>query len=53
MILTPLTNKYFLFISSALREKSAVLMKCTISHSYANDIFEEFSNLCTVPYKSF
>ena len=32
LALTPLTNRYFVFISSALREKSAVLFKCGASH---------------------
>jgi len=49
--LTPLTNKYFVFIAAALREKSAVLFRCVPTHDYCQDVFSEFSNLCTVPYK--
>ncbi len=51
--LTPLTNKYFVFIAAALREKSAVLFRCMPTHDYAEDVFGEFSNLCTVPFKPF
>jgi hypothetical protein len=51
--LTPLTNKYFVFIAAALREKSAVLFKCVPTHDSAKDVFEEFSNLCAVPFKAF
>ena len=51
--LTPLTNKYFVFIAAALREKSAVLFRCVPTHDYCQDVFSEFSNLCTVPYKQF
>jgi hypothetical protein len=51
--LSPLTNKYFVFISAALREKSAVLFRCMPTHDYAGDVFEEFSNLCCVPFKTF
>ena len=51
--LSPLTNKYFVFISAALREKSAVLFRCMPTHDYAGDVFEEFSNICSVPFKTF
>ena len=51
--LSPLTNKYFVFISAALREKSAVLFRCIPTHDYACDVFEEFSNICSVPFKTF
>jgi hypothetical protein len=47
-----LTNKYFVFISSTLREKSAVLINNQeLGNSGAGDIFEEFSNLCMTPFK--
>jgi hypothetical protein len=51
--LTPLTTKYFVFISSAFREKSAVLFRCIPDHAKAEDIFHEFSNVCTTPFKGF
>jgi len=51
--MTPLTNKYFVFISAAFREKSAVLFKCVPSHDYAGDVYEEFSNICAVPFKGY
>jgi hypothetical protein len=53
MALTPLTTKYFVFISSAFREKSAVLFRCIPDHAKAEDVFHEFSNICTTPFKSF
>lgn len=47
-----MTNRYFVFISSTLREKSAVLFNSSeASNSIAGDVFEEFSNLCMSPYK--
>jgi hypothetical protein len=50
--MTPLTNRYFVFISSALREKSAVLFNSTeTSNSIAGDVFEEFSAVCMTPFK--
>ena len=48
LTLTPLTNRYFVFISSALREKSAVLFN---NSNNSGDVFEEFSNICMTPYK--
>ena len=51
--LTPLTNRYFVFASAALREKSAVMFKCIPNHENSRDVFEEFANLCTVPFKGF
>lgn len=54
LIITPLTNRYFVFISSALREKSAVLFNSSeASNSIAGDVFEEFSNICMTPFKKF
>ena len=46
-----MTNKYFVFVSAAFREKSAVLFKCIPSHDYCGDIFSEFSSVCSVPFK--
>eukprot|EP00347_Sterkiella_histriomuscorum_P021796 403332737 len=51
--LTPLTNKYFVFISAAFREKSAVLFRTVPSHDYCGDIFQEFSSICSVPFKEY
>ena len=51
--LTPLTNKYFVFISAAFREKSAVLLRSIPSHDYCSDIYSEFSNICSVPFKEY
>jgi len=51
--LSPLTDRYYVFISSALREKSGVLFRCNQSHQHAADLFEEFAHQCHMPYKSF
>mmetsp|Transcript_29870 Transcript_29870/g.45652 ORF Transcript_29870/g.45652 Transcript_29870/m.45652 type:complete len:131 (+) Transcript_29870:5478-5870(+) len=51
--LSPLTDRYFVFVSSALREKSGVLFRCNQSHQHAADVFEEFAHQCHMPFKSF
>ena len=42
--LSPLTDRYYVFLSSALREKSGVLFRCNQNHQHSNDVFEEFSH---------
>jgi hypothetical protein len=50
---TPLTNRYFLFMSSALRDKTAVMFNCSDqSNSNAADVIEEFASMCMTPFKS-
>jgi hypothetical protein len=44
MPLSPSTDRYLVFMSSALREKSGTILKCNKSHTHASDIFEEFSH---------
>ena len=39
-------------MSSALREKSGILMKTNASHTHASDVFEEMSHQCHMPYKT-
>lgn len=51
LLCTPITTRYFVFISSALRETSSVLFKTNPSHDYAGDVFEEFSSLCGMTNK--
>ncbi|CAG9323337.1 unnamed protein product [Blepharisma stoltei] len=48
LLYSPLTTRYFVFISSALRELSLVLFKTSPCVDSAFDIFEEFSNLCGI-----
>lgn len=50
--LTPHTMKSFVFISSALREKSAALLGCVPYMSASREVFKEFSDICTVPFFS-
>ncbi|CAG9319683.1 unnamed protein product [Blepharisma stoltei] len=51
LLCTPITTRYYVFISSVLRETSSVLFKTNPSHDYAGDVFEEFSNLCGMANK--
>ena len=51
--ITPLTNRYFVFWSAALREKSAVIFKTIPSQSQASEIFEEYASICTVGFHTF
>lgn len=46
--ITPLTNRYFVFCSAALREKSAIIFKTIPAQGQANEIFEEYASICTV-----
>ena len=49
---SPLTDRYYVFLSSALREKSGVLFRCNQYHQHSADVFEEFAHQCHMPYKS-
>lgn len=51
--LSPLTDRYYVFASSALREKSGVLLRCNQAHQHAADVFEEFAHQCHMAYKSY
>ena len=44
--------KSFVFISSALWEKSAALLGCVPYMSASREVFKEFSDICTVPFFS-
>lgn len=51
MLCTPLTTRYFIFMSGTIRETSAVLFKTSLSEDMASDVFEEFAHLCGVGMK--
>lgn len=51
MLCTPLTTRYFIFISGTVRETSAVLFKTSIAEDIAGDVFGEFANMCGVGMK--
>ena len=51
LIITPLTNRYFVFLSAALREKSGAIFQWTPGHSHANSVFEDFASIWTVPLR--
>ena len=53
LYITPNTERYFVFISAALREKSGVLFKCIPAQEYGGIIFEEFAGICTTALQSF
>ena len=52
-MITPLTERIFVFISSALRQKNSVMLRCIPQHTAASDVVQEFASLCNVPFKSF
>jgi len=51
--ITPQTNHFFVFASSALREKSAVMYKCIPSIQGVSEIVTEFASICTVALQTF
>lgn len=53
LIIMPLTERYFVFISSVLRQKQSVMFQCIPEHQMGADLVEEFATLCAVPFKSF
>ena len=50
--IAPLTERYFVFMASSLREKSSVLFQCIPEHQFAAQIVEEMAALASVPFKS-
>ena len=50
--LAPLTERYFVFMASSLREKSSVLFQCIPTHQIAGQIVEEMAALSAVPFKT-
>lgn len=53
LLITPVTERYFIFISSALREKSAIGFKTISAQDSAGDVAEEFATMCTIPFQRF
>ena len=51
--ITPISEKYFVFISSALREKSGVAFRAIPRDNFCSHIVQELANVCTVPLRSF
>ena len=50
--ISPLTERYFVYMASSLREKSSVMFQCIPEAQFASGIVEEFSALCSVPFKT-
>ncbi len=52
LMITPLTQRYFVFIASALREKQSAMLNCSAYESTGSEIVQEFATLCALPFKS-
>ena len=52
-LITPITEKYFVFISGALREKSAIGFKTVDNEESSGHVIEEFATICSVAFKNF
>ena len=52
LLITPLTERYFVYLSSALREKSSVMLQCIPEHQRAYEVVEEMASLCAVPFRT-
>jgi hypothetical protein len=52
-LICPVSEKYFLYISSALREKSGVALRTIPGNQWGSNIIEEFSSICTVALKTY
>lgn len=51
LLLTPLTDRYFVFIASALRERQSAMLDCNLFENNAEGILREMSALCFMPLK--
>jgi hypothetical protein len=52
MMMMPLTERYFVFIASSLREKNAVMFQCIPENPSAAEIVEELASFAAVPFRS-
>ena len=52
LLITPLTERYFVFIASSLREKSSVMFQCIPEQQTASEIVEELACFAAVPWKT-
>ena len=52
LAIAPLTERYFVFMASSLREKSSVMFQCIAEHQFASSVVEEMSALAAVPFKT-
>ena len=52
MLCSPLTTKYFLYLSGAIRETSSLVFRTNTSEETISEFFEEFSSICGVSSKS-
>lgn len=52
LVITPLTSRYFVFIASALRERSSIMLQCGPHNLLGSEIVSELSELVNIPYKT-
>ena len=52
LAISPLTERYFVFMASSLREKSSVMFQCIPEHQFAAALVDELASLCAVPFKT-
>ena len=52
LMITPLTQRYFVFIASALRERSSVMLQCGPSQLLGSEVVNELSHICNIPFKA-
>lgn len=52
LMLMPVTERYFVFIASTLREKNAVMFNCIPDNHNAAQIVSEFASFAQVPFYS-
>ena len=52
LMLMPVTERYFVFIASSLREKSSIMFQCIPAYLNAAEIVEEFASFAQVPLKT-
>ena len=52
LAIAPLTERYFVYMASSLREKSSVMFQCIPEHQFAASVVEEMAALCAVPFKT-
>lgn len=52
LLMMPITERYFVFIASSLREKNAVMFQCIPENQTASEIVEEFASFSAMPFLS-
>jgi hypothetical protein len=53
LLLSPITEKQFVFISSTLREKSACIINSGVYDECAVEVYKKFAQICAIPLREF